>query len=111
MRQGDKPHKKTDKVLWELLTHKISIGSYIFLKHAKERLRERCINDIDVIDILEDRINRKRRRNKSKDTYETGHHDWNYCIEGRDLEGHKIRIIISFDSNLMLVITVMRLDD
>jgi hypothetical protein len=54
---------------------------------------------------------RKRKRNKSKDTYTPGYKDWNYCIEGNDFDGQKIRIIISFDGELMLVITVICIDN
>jgi hypothetical protein len=43
--------------------------------------------------------------------YTLVHHDWNYCIEGYDVDEQKIRIIISFDANLMLIITVMRIND
>lgn len=104
-----KPNKKTDTELWSLIKQVILNGNYIFLKHAHERLKDRNINDIDVLDILENKTNRKRRRNKSKDIFLTNHQDWNYCIEGNDLEGKKIRIIISFDDELMLIITVIRI--
>lgn len=109
--QYGKPTKRTDKELWNLIAERISNGNYLFLKHAKERQKDRNITDIDVLDILENKDNRKRRRNKSKDTYIHGYQDWNYCIEGSGLDGgEEIRIIISFDSDLMLVITVIRLE-
>jgi len=108
--QQDKPAKIPDKALWHVITEKINDGNYIFLKHARERLRERKVNDLDVINILENKNARKRKRNKSKDSYTPGYQDWNYCIEGKDLDGFNIRIIISFDNNLMLVITVIRID-
>ena len=69
------------------------------------------MTDIEVLDILENKSNRRRKRIKSKDTYTHGHQDWNYCIEGHDIDGQKIRIIISFNSRLMLVITVIRIND
>ena len=92
-----------------LFEERISQGNYIFLAHAEKRLKDRFITDIDVLDILENKSNRK--RNKSKETYTAGHQDWNYCIEGYDLDGRKIRIIISFDNELMLVITVIHIRD
>lgn len=109
--QHEKPNKKTDLELWNLLADKICNGNYFFLAHAKERLKDRNVTDIDVLDILEDKNNRKRRRNKSKDVYMPGYQDWNYCIEGNDLDGKKIRVIISFNEDLMLVITVIRIND
>lgn len=107
MRPG-KPNKKTDLELWAILAKKISDGNYIFAKHAKQRLKDRDITDIEVLDILENKKNRKRKRNKRKDEYEPGRQDWKYCIEGHDIDGLKIRIIISFNEELMVIITVIR---
>ncbi len=109
--QHEKPNKKTDSELWSLLIEKLSEGNYIFLKHAKKRLEDRGIIDIDVLDILENKNNRKRKRNKSKDTYTPGYMDWNYCIEGNDLNEKKIRVIVSFDAQFVLIITVIRIDN
>lgn len=108
-----KPVKKTDKELWVIIEQNITDKQYIIMPHAKGRQATRNITDIDILDILENKGNRKRKRNKGKDKYEDGYIDWNYCIEGLDLdEEKKIRIIISFDkeSNL-LVITAIRLND
>jgi len=105
-----KPKKKTDAELFEFLAKNIRNGNYIFLTHAKIRLKDRMISDIEVIDILEGKIGRKRKRNKAKDKYEDGYQDWNYCIEGINLDGEKIRIIFSFVDDFMPIITVIRLD-
>ena len=107
----NKPTKKSDKELWELVAETISNLNYIFLNHAKKRLEDRNITDIEVIDILENKNNRKRKRNKMKDSYSNGNKDWNYCIEGLDLEYKQIRVIISFSDENMLIITVIRLDN
>jgi len=104
-----KPPKKTDKELLGLIVNSVQKGTYIFLKHAKHRQEERRILDIEILDVLEGKAGRKRKRNKSKDKYEMGRSDWNYCIEGISLDGNRIRIIISFDSGLMPIITVIRL--
>ncbi len=105
-----KPDKKLDKELFNLICHKIQAGHYIFLNHAKTRLEEREILDIEVLDILEGKAGRKRQRNKAKDKYAEGRQDWNYCIEGVNLDADKIRIIISFDDDLMPIITVIRIN-
>jgi len=106
----EKPKKKTDNEIYTLLSEKIENLEYIFMKHAKERLKNRNINDLEVIHILEGKKGRKRKRNKSKDDYKDGRSDWNYCIEGINIDGIKIRIIISFENESMLIITVIRLD-
>ncbi len=106
-----KPRKKTDKELWKLITQKIENVEYLILKHARERQKQRNITDLDILDILENKKKRHRRRNKKKDQYQENFSDWSYCIEGFDLNGEKIRIAISFDEKMMLIITVIRVND
>lgn len=86
-------------------------GKYIFLNHAKQRLKDRNITDIEVLDILENKKFSNRRRNKAKDKYEVGFQDWNYCIEGCNVDGNKIRIIVSFVDDWMPIITVISLEN
>jgi len=105
----EKPNKKKDQELWDSIYLSILNKNYIFVAHAKKRLKDRNVTDIEVLDILENKERCKRKRNKKKDSYIKGHQDWNYCIEGVDLDGEKIRIIISFNEELMLIITVIRL--
>lgn len=105
-----KPVKKTDNELYLLLESKVRSGNYIFLKHAKDRQKERYISDLDVLNILEGKFGFRRKRNKTKDHYENGRQDWNYCIEGVDLDQSYIRIIVSFMNNLMPIITVIRIN-
>ena len=102
-----KPAKKTDKELLELLDKKIVAGDYVFKKHARQRQKDRTITDLEVLDILEGKSKRNRHRNKSKDKYEKGRKDWNYCIEGKNLDEKEIRIIISFEDEMIPIITVM----
>lgn len=110
--KNEKPVKKTDKELFAIIEKCTADKDYIILPHAKKRQIDRNITDIDILDILENKGNRKRKRNKKKDEYEDGFIDWKYCIEGLDLdEETKIRIIISFDESNLLVITVIRLDN
>lgn len=104
---SSKPPKKTDEELFGLLDKKVACGEYVFKKHARMRQKDRSINDLDVLNILEGKQQYKRRRNKSKDKYEEGYNDWNYCIEGSNLDEKKIRIIISFEDGLIPIITVM----
>jgi hypothetical protein len=101
--------KRKDYDLLSLVAQKITGVRYIFLNHAKTRLVDRKITDIEVLDILEHK--EKCRRNKSKDSYTPGFQDWKYCFEGKSFDHQpNIRIIISFDEEFMLVITVIRLD-
>lgn len=104
-----KPIKKGDKVLYALIEDKIQKAQYVILPHAKERQIQRNISDLDVINILEGKRGYSRRRNKPKDKYETDREDWNYCIEGMNVDKEQIRIIVSFEADQMPIITVMRI--
>ena len=91
-----RPLKKTDRELMRTVSTRIELGEYVFLNHAKQRLQDRNISDLDVLAILQGKPGRRRKRNKAKDKYEDGRQDWNYCIEGVNVDMEKIRIIISF---------------
>ena len=67
-----------------------------------------------MLNILEGKPGYERKRNKKKDSFEAHYlyenlEDWRYCIEGTDIDGKKIRIIITFAHNLMPIITVIKL--
>jgi len=109
VRQNKKPPKKTDRELWCVVGEKIKGTEYVFTRHAEGRQAQRQIDDLTVLNILENNGNARRKRNKKKDEYRSGHDDWNYCIEGYDHDNKKIRIIISFDSDYMLIITVINI--
>lgn len=109
-----KPIKKTDKDLFSLIENKIAQKKYIFLKHSQQRMLERNILDMDVLNILSGKKGYGRKRNKKKDTYEQHSfselaEDWKYCIEGCDIDGESLRIIITFNEDLMPIITVIRI--
>lgn len=106
-----KPIKKHDAALYRIIEQKIATMEYRILPHANKRKRERNISDLDIINILEGKRGYGRKRNKSKDKYEPDREDWNYCIEGQNKDNEKIRIIISFEKNLMPIITVIRINN
>ncbi|MDR3441744.1 MAG: DUF4258 domain-containing protein [Legionella sp.] len=111
-----KPSKKTDLELFSLIEQKIKERNYIFVKHAKERQQQRNISDLDALNILEGKPCYDRKRNKSKDSYESNcihekPQDWKYCIEGKNIDGKKIRIILTFTDDLMPIITVINLSE
>lgn len=100
-----KPKKLSDEVLFEKIEDFIKKGNYYFTEHGNKRAVERKINKADVLKILNNEDGYKRKRNKTKDKYEQGEEDWNYCIEGKDTDG-KVRIIISFYEGNMPIITI-----
>ena len=111
-----KPSKKADQELFTLIERKIIEKNYIFAKHAKERQQQRNISDLDVLNILKGKTGYERKRNKSKDSYESSYihnkpQDWKYCIEGKDIDERKVRIILTFTDDLMPIITVINLSE
>ncbi len=109
-----KPIKKTDKELFALIEDKIGQKKYVFLAHSRIRLKERHISELDVLYILLGKKGYGRKRNKKKDSFENPSifdlaQDWKYCIEGCDIDGSVIRIIVTFTEDLMPIITVIRI--
>jgi hypothetical protein len=109
-----KPIKKTDKELFALIEERILEGKYIFLSHSKQRIKERNLSQLDVLSLLSGKKGYGRRRNKKKDVYEPPSiselaEDWKYCIEGYDIDGNQLRVIITFTDELMPIITVIRI--
>jgi hypothetical protein len=109
-----KPIKKTDKELFALIEEKINQRKYIFMSHSERRMRERHVSQLDVIYLLAGKKGYGRTRNKKKDVYESISiievaQDWKYCIEGCDIDGHALRVIVTFTEDLMPIITVIRI--
>lgn len=109
-----KPIKKTDKNLFALIESKITQKKYIFLKHSQQRMLERNIVELDILNVLSGKKGYGRKRNKKKDSYEQHFfsefiQDWKYCIEGCDVDGEPLRIIITFNDDLMPIITAIRI--
>lgn len=66
---------------------------------------ERYISLPDVIDIL-----RNGYHEKAKDTWDNIFKSWNYAIRGRTVDQDACRIVVSFEENGLLIITVIRLE-
>ena len=109
-----KPIKKSDHALFSLIEERIIQGQYVFLQHSSQRLNERNVSELDVIYILSGKKGYGRKRNKKKDSYEPFSltelaEDWKYCIEGHDIDGNNLRVIVTFSEDLMPIITVIRI--
>ena len=91
--------------LLEKIKECISEGNYKFSNHAFERKAERLITVPDILFVLNHGYHEKR-----KDHWNEKNQTWNYSIRGKDFDGELIRIIVSFQENNMLIITVIRLN-
>lgn len=77
-------------------------GRYKDTFHAMERKRERRITLPDIIHILRNGVHEK-----AKDTYSEEFKAWKYAIRGKTIDDREIRVIVSFNSDGMLIITAM----
>ena len=88
----------------ELVKVRAEQGELIFMPHAVERRLQRNISINDITYVL---INGW--HEAKKDEYKEEYLEWNYAIRGKTIDGRQIRIVVSFDENNMLVVTVIRL--
>jgi Domain of unknown function (DUF4258) len=85
----------------------IESGKYILTKHALDRQKERSINLTETLYIL-----RNGKEEKQKTRFDKDQNVWKYAIEGKTLiEQINARVIVAFDENSMLIITVMKVGD
>lgn len=80
----------------------IEKGLYRQSKHAIDRKIER---DIDLLDILY--VLKNGYHEKQKTYFDETFQEWKYAIRGKTLDNIDIRIIITFDLDDVLIITVM----
>ena len=79
-------------------------GRFHELPHTQTRKEQRNIRRHDIQHVL-----KTGRREDRKDSYEDNHKSWNYSITGATVDERKVRVIVSFESNYMLIITVIEL--
>ena len=93
--------EKLSNVL-ELAAACIANGNYRPTFHAECRKLERDITLLDALHVIKTGY-----RDPKHDEYKEEYCSWNYAIQGISLQRDKIRVVISFDDNLMLIITVI----
>lgn len=94
---------KLDNVL-KIAQNCIETGRYKPTFHAECRQKERDITLLDALNVI---INGYRELKHDQFKEEWG--DWNYAIKGESLQGDTLRVIISFDKDFLLIITVINL--
>lgn len=83
----------------------IDRGLYRQSKHALERELDRKIELPDVLYVLKNGYH-ERRKTSFDETFQT----WKYAVRGKTIDGVDIRIIIAFDDEEMMIITVMHVE-
>lgn len=99
--------KKKTEELFKAIEKAINEGNYYFTDHGEMRsITRKNVSDFEVLRILK---GSNKWHEKAKDKYVMGEEDWNYHIRGKNTDGEKIRIAVSFDKNGMPIITVINL--
>jgi len=78
--------------------------NYRFSFHARQRLADRGITPVDVHTVL-----LKGQRERRKDKFNKKEGSWNYSIVGKTHESRWLRVIVTFSSSGILIITVINL--
>jgi hypothetical protein len=105
--QEVKSKKKPEKLknLLHEIRDCIEKGEFTFTKHALERQNERIITTVAVLYVL-----KTGHEEKEKTRFDSEKNRWKYAIRGKTSKEEDIRVIISFDENKMLIITVMHVE-
>lgn len=82
----------------------LETGHYKDTRHATDRQNERKISRLEVQQVLKNGFHEVR-----KDKFDSNFSTWNYAVRGKTIDGRKLRVIISFDQNDMLIITAIHL--
>jgi len=82
----------------------LETGRYCDTYHAKLRKSQRQIALTNVLYILHHGYHEKR-----KDQFHPEYKDWTYSIRGKTVDHKDIRVVVAFDSDGMLIITVMEI--
>ncbi len=102
------PKKKAEKIRNVLIKIKdcIKKGHYFVTSHAFIRQNERMISLPESLHVLGTGYEEKK-----KTRFDAEHNTWKYAIRGKTLRDElDVRVIIAFDENDMLIITVMHVE-
>ena len=102
-RRNNRPTKMQN--LLEQIKAAIGSGHYLDVSHALVRAGERQITRQEYLYILKHGWHEKR-----KDEFKEEFNSWNYAIRGKTIDARELRVIVSFDENDMLIITVIDLE-
>lgn len=95
---------KLESVL-DAVRRAVEEGKYRDTIHASQRQGQRRITRPEYLYVL-----RNGYHEKAKDKFVDAYHAWNYAIRGRTVDRRDLRVIVSFDGEGMLIITVIEVD-
>lgn len=97
-----KAQKAGEEELGRAIRKAMDLGRYVILPHARQRCRERQVDDLDIQFVLE-----HGRRVKARDKYDSFLDAWSYCLEGQTLDERSLRVIIALLEHLVVVTVVV----
>jgi hypothetical protein len=77
-------------------------GAYWDTRHAMTRQVERSIARLEILYVLKHGYHEP-----AKDRYDKTYKAWNYSMRGKTIDGEELRVIISFDTVGLLIITAI----
>lgn len=85
-----------------------SNGKYRFLRHAHRRMKQRRVNLYEILQVLKNGTHQAHR-----DRFNHEFQYWQYTLEGKTLDGRRIRLAVSFQlyrqEEHLIVVTVINL--
>ena len=84
----------------------LKANQYRYVGHAIQRLQQREVTYLEVKQVL-----RRGCHEKQKDKFKTEHGNWNYSIRGKTVDNRNLRVIVTFNEDDMLIITVIDLEE
>ncbi len=102
-KQATRPEKEPE--LLQKIKDAINLGNFRDVTHASERASEREITRPEYLYVL-----KTGRHEKKKDEFKEEYNTWNYAIRGNTIDEKELRVIVSFDENNMLIITLIALE-
>lgn len=83
----------------------LTSGEYFDTFHSTTRLALRGITRADIEHVL-----RSGWHERSKDSFDVAHAEWNYAIRGVTIDDRRLRVIVSFDEEVLVIVTAIDLD-
>lgn len=103
---GIKKPQKLDCLL-DKIKDCIEKGKYLVTMHALDRQNERIISLPETLHVL-----KTGHEDKKKTSFDKERNTWKYAIRGKTIRDKlDVRVIIAFDKDEMLIITVIRLGE
>lgn len=87
------------KNLLKVIKECIESGRYRSCLHLEQRERERNITRREVLYVLKNGFHEKK-----EDDFEEKHQTWNYAIRGKTVDQRELRVFVSFDIEIMMII-------